>query len=83
MQQLDKNNAISLGLRIKALRLSESKSLNAFVMKRGGVTTATLSRVENGNVDVKLSTLIKISSMLNVNIDELLKGVSFDYSIIE
>ncbi len=51
-----------------------------FVFSKGNVTSATWSRVENALVDVKFSTLIQISAMLEVKIDELLKDIDFDYS---
>ena len=52
-------------------------------MNKGGTTTATWSRVENGKTDVKFSSLIKIASMFNITVDELLKDLDFDYTIIE
>ncbi len=67
-------------MRIKTLRLQKSKSLNKFVFSKGNVTSATWSRVENALVDVKFSTLIQISAMLEVKLDELLKDIDFDYS---
>lgn len=51
-----------------------------FVFSKGNVTSATWSRVENALVDVKFSTLIQISAMLEVKLDELLKDIDFDYS---
>ena len=67
-------------MRIKTLRLQKSKSLNKFVFSKGNVTSATWSRVENALVDVKFSTLIQISAMLEIKIEELLKDIDFDYS---
>lgn len=83
MQNIDEKNAKLLGTRIKSLRKKTGLSLNAFVLGREGLTTATWSRVENGLTDVKLSTLIKISSVLNLTIDELVKGIDFDYTIVD
>ena len=83
MQQIVNKNLARLGKRIKKLRLQKSKSLNSFVFSKGGVTSATWSRVENGLVDVKFNTLVKIASMLDVEIDVLLKDLKFDYSIME
>ena len=83
MKYANKKNAIKLGNRIKQLRLKSKESLNCFVMNKGGTTTATWSRVENGKTDVKFSSLIKIASMFNITVDELLKDLDFDYTIIE
>lgn len=80
MQQSKTKNLEKLAIRIKTLRLQKSKSLNKFVFSKGNVTSATWSRVENALVDVKFSTLIQISAMLEVKIDELLKDIDFDYS---
>lgn len=80
MQQSKTKNLEKLAMRIKTLRLQKSKSLNKFVFSKGNVTSATWSRVENALVDVKFSTLIQISAMLEVKIDELLKDIDFDYS---
>ena len=52
MQQIDKENLRKIGLKIKELRLSKSKSLNEFVLAKSFVTTATWSRVENGLFDL-------------------------------
>ena len=81
MQHTAKYNLKELGKHIKALREKTGKSLNSFVLEKGGITSATLSRIENGLVDVRLNTLIKISALLDVNISELLSGVNFDYTI--
>ena len=83
MQQLERKNAILLGKRIKELRLKTSMSLNTFVMKQGGLTTASWSRLENGKFDAKFSTLVKASAMLNVDICELLRNLPLDYTIVE
>lgn len=83
MQRCEKYNLKELGLHIRALREKTSKSLNSIVLEKGGITSATLSRIENGKVDVRLNTLIKIAAILDVNIIELLSGVDFDYTIDE
>lgn len=83
MQQVDKENSHKLGLRIKQLRLKKSGSLNSFVLQRGGVTTATWSRLENGMNDFKLSTIIKVAAMLEIPITELLKDIDFECELNE
>ena len=80
MQQPKSKNLEKLAIRIKTLRLQKSRSLNKFVFSKGNVTSATWSRVENALVDVKFSTLIQISAMLEIKIEELLKDIDFDYS---
>lgn len=83
MQQVKKNNSIIFGKRVKKLRLKISNSLDDFVMQRGGISTATWSRVENGKNDFKLSTIIAVASNLEVTVSKLLEGLEFDYSFIE
>lgn len=83
MQYYEKENSINLGKRIKELRLQQSKSLNAFVMNRGGLTTASWSRIENGKFDAKFSTIIKVAAMLGISITELLQDIQFDYTLEE
>ncbi len=83
MQYHEKENSIKLGKRIKELRVQQSESLNAFVMKRGGLTTASWSRIENGKFDAKFSTIVKVAAMLNISIEELFYGLSLDYTLEE
>lgn len=80
MQQIDKENLRKIGLKIKEIRLSKSKSLNEFVLAKGFVTTATWSRVENGLFDLKFSTLLRIAYMLDLKVEDLLKEIDFDYN---
>ncbi len=80
MQQVKSENLKKLAKRIKELRVAQSKSLNKFVFSKGNVTSATWSRVENGLVDVRITTLVQMASMLGMRIDELLMGVDFNYS---
>jgi len=80
MQQIDKENLTKIGLKIKEIRLSKSKSLNEFVLAKGFVTTATWSRVENGLFDLKFSTLLRIAYMLDLKVEDLLKEIDFDYN---
>lgn len=83
MQQIDKENIKKLSQRIKKLRLEQSKSLNKFVLSNGYLTTATWSRLENGLNDYKFSTLLRVSRLLNIKIDELLKDIDFNYDFKE
>lgn len=81
MQYREKENSIKLGKRIKELRMQKSHSLNAFVNERGGLTTASWSRIENGKFDAKFSSLIKVASMLGISLSELFLNIDWDYSI--
>lgn len=83
MQQSKINTIKSLGMVIKKIRLERGRTLNSLVFERGGITTATWSRVENGLVDVKLSTLVTIASILDMTVMELLSEVDIDYTIEE
>jgi len=83
MQRIDKENIKKLSERIKKLRLEQSKSLNKFVLSNGYLTTATWSRLENGINDYKFSTLLRVSRLLNIKIDELLKDIDFTYDFNE
>jgi transcriptional regulator with XRE-family HTH domain len=77
MQQYDKEMLKILGKRISELRLKKSASLNKFAFKRGLITSATLSRVENGLVNVKFITLLKIAQVLEISLSELFEKLEF------
>jgi len=80
MQQQDKKILINLGNRIRDLRVAKNKSLNSFAFNKG-ITSATLSRIENGLVDVKFITLVKLSNALETPLEELLKGLDLKYNL--
>jgi len=80
MQQQDKKLLKLIGKRIKKLRLQKDRSLNSFAFRECLITSATLSRVENGLVDLKFTTLIKIANALNITPAELLEDFEFQYS---
>jgi len=77
MQQNERKTLKILAKRIKKLRKEKSRSLNSFVFENGLITTATLSRIENGLVDVKFTTLVKLAQMLGINLSELFQGMVF------
>lgn len=83
MQRIDKENLKKLSAKIKKLRMKQSESLNKFILSNGYLTTATWSRLENGINDFKLSTLLRVSRLLNLKIDELLRDVDFNYEFNE
>ena len=80
MQQADKNNIRKLGIKIKDLRTKKSKSLNKFALQKGFITPATLSRIENGLVDLKFSTFLKLAHILDIEPHKLIKDIKFDYN---
>lgn len=83
MQQKDKEILQNFGKHLKDIRSSKSKSLNKFVFEKGGITTATLSRIENGLVDFKFTTLVKMASALNMTLSELLNEFDCKYEITD
>ena len=83
MQQVDKENLLLFARKVKTMRLKKSKSLNNFVFNSDYLTTATWSRIQNGKFDLKLSTLLRVSQMLGVTVDKLLKDVDFNYNFNE
>ena len=70
-----------IGKHIKNLRLQKKQSLNEFAYKSLLITSATQSRIENGLVDLKFSTLIKIANALDLTPSELLEGFDFKLKI--
>lgn len=78
MQQFDEENLKLFGQHIKKIRKSKSDSLNNIAFSRGGVTSATLSRIENGLVDFKFSTLLKLTHTLDISLDELFKNYNYN-----
>ena len=80
MQQQDKKLLKLIGKRIKKLRLEKNKSLNNFAFNECLITSATLSRVENGLVDLKFTSLIKIANALEIPPAKLLENFEFKYA---
>lgn len=77
MQHIDEENLKLFGELVKEIRKSKSKSLNNIAFSRGGVTSATLSRIENGLVDFKFTTLIKLAYTLDISLDELFETYKY------
>ena len=73
MTQLLDRNAIrkSVGIRIREWRTRRELS-QAEVARGAGITQASLSNYENGKRDLPLSTLLGVSSALDVTVGELL-----------
>lgn len=82
MEQYDKMLTKKLGKCLKRLRKEKGVSLNTFAYEND-LTTATVSRIENGVVDTKISTLIKYARGLQIPLDSILGQLEIDYSIQE
>lgn len=80
MQKEDKIILQNLGNRLKELRAKKYSSLNSFAFDSPYLTSATISRIENANVDCKFTTLVKIANTLGITLSELLEGIDFKYS---
>ena len=81
MQQANKENLKLFGKLVKEIRLKKSGSLNNITFSRGGVTSATLSRIENGLVDFKFSTLLNLAYTLDISLDELFENYQYKIPI--
>lgn len=79
MQQVDKENLKNFGENVRKIRISKSTSLNKLAFSKDGVTSATLSRIENGLVDLKFSTLIRLVKTLDISLVDLFKN--YEYKI--
>lgn len=80
MQHQDKKILRTLGKQLKKLREEKNISLNSLAFNND-ITSATLSRIENGLVDAKLTTLLKISAALEVSLHEILKELNLKYDL--
>lgn len=79
MEQDEKEIIKLLGNYLKSFREGQNKSLNIFAYEND-LTTATVSRVENGLVDSKFSTLIKYAKGLEIPLETILMQLNIDYS---
>ena len=77
MQQIDVENLKSFGKMIRKIRLQKSPSLNKLAFTTDGVTSATLIRIENGLVDFKFSTLVRLSQTLGIPLSELFTNYEY------
>lgn len=80
MQNEDKIILQKFGKRIRELRTQKYNSLNSFAFDSPYLTSATISRIENANVDCKLTTLVKIANTLSITPSELLDGIDYKYN---
>lgn len=81
MQQENEKLLHLFGEHIKKLRLKKKQSLNEFSYKSLLISSATQNRIENGLVDLKFSTLIKIANALDITPSELLNGFDYKFKI--
>ena len=79
MQQKDREILLTFGKLFSKARKQKSKSLNKFAFSKGGTTSATISRIENGLVDFKFTTLIKLAYALEISLPDLLKDFKYEY----
>ncbi len=79
MERDEKKLIKNLGNYLKILRESKGVSLNIFAYEND-LTTATVSRIENGLVDTKFSTLIKYAKGLEIPLENILQKLNIDYS---
>ncbi len=79
MQRDDGNIRKRLGICLKSLREQKGTSLNIFAYEND-LTTATVSRIENGLVDTKLTTLIKYARGLEIPLENIIVELHIDYS---
>lgn len=80
MQEEDKLLLQLFGNKLKRLREEKYTSLNKFAFDNTLLTSATISRIENANVDFKFTTLVKIANALDITPGELLEGIDFKYT---
>lgn len=65
-------NTMPLMLRLRALREEQGLSLRKLA-ERSGVHYMNLFKIENGDVDPQLSTLMKLCNALGVPLNDLVK----------
>lgn len=60
-----------MGLNLKIARVKKGLSQKELANKVG-ISPATVSKAETGKFDLRLSTLLKLSKILDVTVEELL-----------
>ena len=79
MKHIDEKNLKAFGQHVRKIRTAKSNSLNEIAFCRRGVTSAALSRIENGRVDFKFSSLLNLAHTLDVSLVDLVRD--FEYEI--
>jgi len=80
MQQQDRKILKALGRKLKKSREEKKISLNTFAFENG-ITSATLSRIENGVVEAKFITLVKIATALDIPLWQILEELNIKYDL--
>lgn len=78
MQEEDKELLQLFGKNLKTIREARA-TLNKFALNDSTLTPATISRIENGLVNFKFVTLIKLANALKMHPCELLKDINYVY----
>ena len=78
MEHPEKKLIKVLGNYLKLLREQKGTSLNIFAYEND-MTTATVSRIENGLVDPKFSTLVKYAKGLEIPFEIIIENLHIDY----
>lgn len=68
--QNDKDELIKLSHHIKTLRKKSKQTLESLCYKNG-LEPSTISRIENGVVEAKYLTLLKLSKAMNKDLKDL------------
>ncbi len=71
MKQLN----ISIGKKIKQLRIEAGLTQEAFA-DRAEIHRSHIGEIERGEVDIALSSLMKVSQALGVTISKLIQGIA-------
>lgn len=79
MERDEKKLIKLLGHYLKLLREEKGISLNIFAYEND-LTTATVSRIENGLVDSKFSTLVKYAKGLEIPLENIITELDIDYT---
>ncbi len=74
IQQKWQNN---IGHKLRTYRKAQHLSLTD-LSRLSGVAVPALSHIENGNRDVKLSTLVRLSEALRIKLPDLFNAISED-----